>query len=144
MTRFESSIIINQPREKVFAFATNFENNARWQTDVLKTEQTSQGPFGLGATYRCVNKFLGQKIETHGQVTAYEPGRQCSYKITSGIVTGETVFTFEPAGGGTKFTTSGRVDLSFFKRLKVFVERRAKQQLKNDLKRLKRIMENGS
>ena len=144
MTRFESSIIINQPVEKVFAFTTNFENNVRWQTDILKTEKTSQGPFGPGATYRCVNKFLGQRIETHGLVTAYEPDRRYAYKITSGIVTGETLFTFEPVEGGTKFTTSGQVDLKFFKRLKSYVERKARQQLKNDLKRLKRIMENGS
>ena len=144
MTRFETSIVIQQPIEKVFAFATNLDNNARWQTDVLETKQTSKGPFGRGATYYCANKFLGKRIETRGFIRDYEPDRYCFYKITSGDVTGETRFVFEPVDGGTRFTTSGEIDLGFFKLLRSVVARKARKQLENDLKKLKRILENGA
>ncbi|MBU0986232.1 MAG: SRPBCC family protein [Proteobacteria bacterium] len=144
MTKFESSIIIRKPVEKVFGFATNLDNNTQWQTDILEARQTSKGPFGLGATYRCVNKFLGRRIETEGFIKEYEPDRHCSYNIISGVITGETRFTFEPVESGTRFTTSGEVDLGFFKLLKSVVVRKALRQLENDLKKLKYILENGS
>ena len=141
MTKFEASIVIKQPVEKVFAFAINLDNNAKWQTDILELKQTSKGAFGLGATYRCVNRFLGQRIETEGFITKYKPGRECSYKITSGTVTGETSFVFEPVKGGTKFTTSGAVDLSFLKLVKSIIVRKARRQLKKDLAKLKHLLE---
>lgn len=144
MTKFESSIVIRQSIQEVFAFATNLENNARWQTDVLETKQTSEGTFGRGATYSCVNKFLGKRIETRGFIEDYEPNRHCSYKITSGDVTGETRFIFEPVEGGTRFTTSGEIDLGFFRLLKSVVAKKVRKQLENDLKKLKRILENGA
>ena len=68
MIDIEDSVIINQPVEKVFAFATNLENNICWQSDVILSEQTSEGPFGRGATYRLVNRFMGQFFDSEGVI----------------------------------------------------------------------------
>nr|MBC8361664.1 SRPBCC family protein [Candidatus Desulfatibia profunda] len=144
MTKFEASVVIKQPVARVFAFAANFDNHSKWQTDILESRQTSQGPFGPSSTYRRVNKFLGQSIETDWFITEHEPDRRCSYKITSGTVTGETSLIFEPVDCGTKLTTTGAIDLGFFRMVKAFVVRKVKQQLQNDLNRLKNILENGS
>ncbi len=141
--KFENSVIINQPVSKVFEFVTNLENNAKWQTDILELEMTSEGRFELGSTYRCVNRFMGKRIETQGVITEFVPDLTCSFQITSGAVSGENRFLFETVNGATKFTTSADLDLGIFKLGKIIVKRKIHQQLKHDMLQLKRILENG-
>ena len=77
--KFENSVIINRPVNKVFEFITDLNNNPIWQTDILELAMTSGGRFGLGSTYRCVNRFMGKRIETEGMITGYEPDRACFF-----------------------------------------------------------------
>jgi len=142
--KFENSVTINQPVNKVFDFVTNLENNTRWQTDILELEITSEGRIKLGSTYRCVNRFMGQRIETAGVIVNYEPDRTCSFRIISGSVTGESNFVFEADNGVTKFTTTADLDLGFFKFGRLIVKHKINKQLKNDMLRLKTILENGN
>ncbi|UCD81265.1 MAG: SRPBCC family protein [Desulfobacterales bacterium] len=145
MMKFENSVVIEQPVEKVFEFVTDIKNNPQWQTDILELAITSNGPFELGSTYRCVNRFMGRRIETEGVITDYQPDRACSFRITSGSVTGESSFLFEAVNGNgeTKFTTIAELDLGYFKLGKIIVKRKIYQQLKNDMLKLKDILENG-
>ena len=144
MMKFENSVIIKQPVKEVFDFVTNLNNNTQWQTDILELEITSAGRFDLGSTYRCVNRFMGQRIETEGIITDYVPDRSCAYRITSGSVSGESNFYFEAVNGATKFTTTANLDLRYFKFGKIFVKRKIYQQLKHDMLQLKKILENGN
>ena len=61
-------MVISQPVEQVFEFVTNPRNNAKWQTDILELEMTSGNHLGLGAAYRCVNRFMGKHIESEGVI----------------------------------------------------------------------------
>ena len=144
MIDIEDSVIINQPVGKVFAFATNLENNMHWQTDVIVSEQTSVGPFGQGATYRLVNRFMGQFFDSEGIISEYVPNEICTYCFTSGPVAGESHFIFEAVHGGTRFLTLSNIELKNLKMLGFLVKRKARHQVKNDLQRLKKILENGS
>ena len=141
--KFENSVIINQPVNKVFDFVTNLNNNAKWQSDILELAMTSEGRFELGSTYRCVNRFMGKRIETEGVITDYVPDQTCSFRITSGSVTGESNFFFEAVDGDTKFTNTADLDLRYFKLGKIIVKHKIYKQLKNDMLHLKRILENG-
>jgi len=144
MMKFENSVIIKQPVNEVFDFVTNLNNNTQWQTDILELEITSEGHLKLGSTYRCVNRFMGQRIETEGVVTDYVPDRRCAYRITSGSVAGESIFYFEAVNGATKFTTTANLDLRYFKFGKIFVKLKINKQLKHDMLQLKKILENGT
>ena len=141
--KFQESIDINQPVETVFSFTTEINNNHLWQTDILEAEQTSEGDFGLGATYRCANEFLGRRIETEGVVSEFEPEKKCTFKFLSGDVTGESSYIFEPSDAGTRFTTLGDLNINMFSLGKWIVSHFAKSQIKGDLKKLKQILENG-
>jgi hypothetical protein len=44
---------------------------------------------------------------------------------------------------GTKFTASGNLDMRYFKLLKMIATRKINQQIKEDMLRLKYILENG-
>jgi uncharacterized membrane protein len=143
MIKFENSVVIEKPVRKVFEFVTDLKNNPKWQTDILELAVTSDGPFELGSTYRCVNRFMGKRVETEGVITDYQPDRACSFRITSGSVTGESSFLFEAVNGATRFTTIAELDLGLFKLGKIVIRHKINQQLKNDMFKLKAILENG-
>ena len=141
--KFENSVVIEQSLEKVFEFVTNFNNNVKWQTDILEFEMTSDGPPGFGSTYRCANRFMGKRIETEGIISDYVPHKTCSIRITSGPASGANTFYFEAVDGGTKVTASGYVDLAYFKLAKMLVKRKINHQLRKDMLGLKFLLENG-
>ena len=141
--KFENSVDINQPVERVFDFVTDPRNNAKWQTDILELEMTSENHFGLGATYRCVNRFMGKRIESVNEITDYAPIKACCIRITNGVLTGRCSMSFKTFENGTKFTASGNLDMRYFKLLKMIATRKINQQIKEDMFRLKYILENG-
>jgi uncharacterized membrane protein len=141
MIEIEDSVIIKKPVDRVFKFATDLNNNAKWQSEILVAEQTSDGQFGLGATYRCVNRFLGKRIESEGVISDFEPDKICSFRFSSGSVSGESSYLFQPVNGYTKFTTVGNIKLNNFKLAALLVKRKARQQVRNDLKKLKQVLE---
>lgn len=143
MIEIKDSVYINQPVKKVFEFTTNLSNNAKWQTDIVVAEQTSPGPFGLGATYRCVNRFLGRRFESEGIISEFEPNKLCSFKFTSGSVSGESSYLFRSKNGSTQITTLGHLTLNNYKLAGFLVKRKARQQVRDDLQKLKRLLENG-
>jgi uncharacterized membrane protein len=143
MIKFENSVVIRQPVRRVFDYVTDISNNPKWQTDVLELAITSEGPFELGSTYRCVNRFMGKRIQTEGIIIEYEPVRTCSFRIVSGTVTGQSSFLFEPVNGYTKFTTAAELDLGFLSLGGIIVKRKIHTQLITDMLKLKNILENG-
>ena len=140
--KFENSVIISQPVKRVFEFVTNVRNNTKWQTDILELEMTSENHFGIGAAYRCLNRFMGKHIESEGVITDYAPDKACCIQITTGSFTGECSMLFEAVEGGTKFTASGDLDMRYFKLLKMIAKRKINQQIKKDMLKLKHILEN--
>ena len=87
--KFENSVIISPPAQQEFEFVTNPKNNAKWQTDALELEMTSENHFGVGATYRCVNRFMRRHIESEGIVNDYSSDKSCRILIRTGSFTGE-------------------------------------------------------
>ena len=144
MVRFNESIHIRQPVQSVFSYTTDLNNNLQWQSDILDVEQTSNGPFGLGATYRCVNRFMGKEIETEGVISEYDPEKKCSFTFTSGPVTGESSFMFKPVADGTKFTTTGELSIGLFRFAGFMFRRMVREKIKKDLLKLKQVLENGN
>ena len=143
MIQLEDNVIIHRSPDKVFAFTTNIKNNPKWQSDILEIEQITDGTFGRGSTYRCVNIFMGQRFESEATVSEYIPAQKCSYQIKAGSINAENSFIYEPVNGSTKFTTRIRLKLGFLALAGGLFKRTATEQIKKDLNRLKKILENG-
>ncbi len=146
MARIEASVVINRPVEEVFEFVTNPKNDLLWQSGVLESEQTSEGPMGVGTTLRSVSQSWGRRMEWPCEIIEYEPNRKIKYKITSGPMTGEPSCTFEPVEGGTRLTLVGEGETGgFFKRLfglaDPIVVRMMQRGTETDLANLKDILE---
>ena len=70
----------------------------------VDAEETAGVSEGVGATGREVYKLMGRRIETTWEITEYEPNQKVSYRSTSGPVTYEGTWTYEPVEGGTRVT----------------------------------------
>ena len=142
MKRIEVSVVINRPIEEVFAYVTNLENDTQWQSSVLESGLVGEGPLGVGTKTREVRKFMGRRLESVAEVTAYEPNAKIAFKSTSGPVQYEASYTFEPVDAGTKVTIVGEADTGgFFKLAEGLVVRQFEKEMQTALAALKDILE---
>jgi uncharacterized protein YndB with AHSA1/START domain len=142
MRKIEASIVISRPVEEVFAYLANPENDSQWQSAVVESGFLGEGPMAVGAKTREVRKFMGQRMESEAEITAYEPNAKIAFKSTSGPVQYEIRSSFEPVDGGTKLTIVAEADTGgFFKLAEGLVVRQFEKELRADLARLKDILE---
>lgn len=101
--RAEQHVVIDRPLQEVFDVATCMRRCVVWQTTTLASEYTSEGPIGVGTTFKHDVRFLGKTFRTNPSITAYESPRLFVYADPSGPVPFEARFTFEPVAEGTLF-----------------------------------------
>ena len=142
MISLESEIFIDRVPEDVFAFVFEPANAAQWQEGVVLAELTSEGPLGMGSTWRNVSKMMGREINNEFEVTDYDPPHQFCYKSISGPIQNKTCVTFEALNGGTLMTYSGEGEASgLFKMAEGILRNRLESQFKKNLNRLKALLE---
>jgi carbon monoxide dehydrogenase subunit G len=103
---FGGSVTLNKPMAEVFAFLTDPGRDTNWRRPyVLSSRKLTEGPFGVGAQYETVNKFLGKKEKVVTEITAVEPPTLVQWKqINKGTFVADGSYRLEPANGGTRFT----------------------------------------
>ena len=70
--RFEATIDIDRPIDKVFAFLADGENDPKFSPRVQKIEKTTDGPPGVGTVYESTVKDAGMKTERKFELTEFE------------------------------------------------------------------------
>jgi len=142
MIKVESSVMINRPVQEVFAFVTDPSNNAKWQEGLIESRLESAGPVALGSKITDVRTFIGRKLESKLEVTAYEPGKRVSLKVVKGPLPFEVTQTFQAEAGGTKldFVAQGEPG-GFFKLAEGMVRKQLEAQLVTNAERLKKVLE---
>jgi uncharacterized protein YndB with AHSA1/START domain len=142
MAKLETKVVINRPVEEVFAFFTNFDNSAKWQTGVIEVRLLSEGPMTAGSTYLYVGEYMGRRTESEGLISEYEPNRLWGAKFSSGPFSAHEQFRFEPSDGGTKLTAlvDGQVG-GLLKLAEPIMIWFFKRQLEGDLAKLKKVLE---
>jgi len=81
MAKIEVSTVINRPVEEVFAVLSNEANTSKWSTTTMEVKKTSEGPIGVGTTWRGVDRIFGRQMERESVYTEYEPNRKSSRKV---------------------------------------------------------------
>jgi uncharacterized protein YndB with AHSA1/START domain len=140
MIRIEFSVDIDRPASEVFAYLTDAEKLPQWQAGAIEAEW--QGERAAGARVREVRKFLGRRMESELEVTAYEPDRRLGLKVLSGPVPFSVDQRLEPRNGGTRLTFVGEGEPGgFFRLAEPLVARTAERQFKGDYETLKDLLE---
>lgn len=141
----EESGVIGRPVEKVFDYVADPMNLPQWSgaaVEVRDVQHASPGKLGEGDTFTLVHTFVGQRIEEHVEVTAYEPNRYVRY-CTGGPMPLEVNYIFEEVpGGGTRLTVSADTQPEgFFNLIGPVFKMAFKRQIGKDLDTLKAILE---
>lgn len=140
MIEFENKIVIERPVEEVFAFVSDFENVPKWNYYVLEVNRTSGGPVGAGTTYHQARKTDEQDFG----VTEYEPPERVVVKtLPHAQPAFEMRFTFQAVEGGTQVTDEWKLDTGRPGVLERLGAGRVKQAVKENLSKLKELLETG-
>ena len=143
MVEVETSVLVNQPIEKVFEFVTTPENDAQWYIGVESRDHTPDEPSGVGSTSMSEIRFLGVPMEVVWEVVEYEPPAKIGVKSITGPVSVESGYRFEAVGEDqTKVTVHGEADVGeIFSIADPLVERMAQRQWEASFENLKDVLE---
>jgi carbon monoxide dehydrogenase subunit G len=142
MFETRNSIFIKRPLQDVFNLITDPAKTSFWQSMTESAEWSSNGSHGVGSTQRVVARFLGRKIESEIEVTAWEPPHRIDWKFVNGPYPAEVSNTLEPQGEGTLLTSQSQGEMgSFFKLAEGLVARQLEKQLDANFETLKLLME---
>ena len=116
MGRVESSIEIEAPIEKVFAFLSNPKNREKILAHAeVKVEDVSKGPIGVGTTYRWSAVLAGRKVDLHPhEIVEFEKNRRFVDHDKGGSLKKEQfTFVFAATDKGTKVTMTIDYELPY-------------------------------
>ncbi len=141
MIRHEVTIHLNRPVEQVFAFLADTKKLPMWQSNLIKTEQLSEGPLRAGSRFREVRLLRQKESEIQGEVSAFEPNQRLATKtVTKPEVT--VSYSFDPEDGGTRLRyqfvmlTTGLMRL-----LEPVILSSIRKQSASDFEKLKQLLE---
>lgn len=139
MAKFESSVEINRSADEVFAFLADPSNETQWQSGLIDSRITSDGPLAVGSTGRDIRKSMGMKSTTHWVVTELVPNELFAFNVTKPVPFAAS-YRFEPTATGVKVTMS--VDpVGFTKVIWPIISGVGKKQYLRDFAKLKEVLE---
>lgn len=101
---FELSIVINRPREEVFAFFRDIDQHAGQKGTIVPVyDKITPGPVGVGTRYREVVQvmpFVTGEILT--ELVEYDPGERLAYQFVALGMPGELAYWFTAAEEGMR------------------------------------------
>ena len=97
---FTNTITIARAPDDVFRYLATFENVPRWNPAIIETERTSDGPIGVGTTYRQVRSKPTPAVEAF-TITRFEPATDLAIEGTIGPFEGTLSYRLVPSESGT-------------------------------------------
>ena len=142
--KVEYKTVINRVPGEVFAYVSCYKNDPIWLGTILESEQTSEGPPGVGTRLRRVGRILGRPIPTTAEIIEFVPDLKSCFKSLSGPLPLVETRCCEPVRGGTCFTYSISIDGysgRLFRLSESSLAHFIQHQLEADLNNLKELLE---
>ena len=102
MVQIEGEITIARPAEAVFDFVADERNEPRFNPQMLRAEQVSPGPIGLGTRFRAEVANRGRPVEMVIEFTDFERPRRLSSWTRMSAMDIRGTLTFDPIPEGTR------------------------------------------
>lgn len=136
--------VIDRPRKRVAAYVSDPANATAWYRNITSVEWRTPPPAAVGSRIAFVARFLGRTIAYVYEVVELIEGERMVMRTADGPFAMETTYTWEDAPGGTRMTLRNRGEPSGFSSLTApFMERAMRRANRDDLARLKGILEAG-
>jgi len=107
--RFESSIDINAPAEKVWTLIDKLEEWPQWMPSIKKIERISKEPLTVGSQLSVTAKVSGLTVKLLMTIIEFVPGRTVVMKGKALGANLTRFYTLEPVNDQTKVTIGGDV-----------------------------------
>jgi hypothetical protein len=140
-----SEIVIERPRAEVAGFAADPDNATAWYENIKAVQWKSPRPLALGTRVEFVARFLGRQFAYTYDVKELVPGERFVMSTAEGPFPMETSYEWEDAGAGaTRMILRNRGEPAGFSAVAAPLMAPAMRRAnRNDLKRLKAILESG-
>ena len=142
MIQHEVTIHLDKPMEQVFAFLMDTSKLTTWQSNLIKSEQLTEGPLRTGSRFREIRKINNKQEEIQGEITALELNKRLETRTVT-KPQAMVSYSLDPEQGGTrlryKFTLITR---GMMRLLEPVIASSIKKDTEADFKTLKRLLEN--
>src|SRR5688500_10635273 len=101
MIQHEVTIHLDKPEEQVFAFLMDTSKLSTWQSNLIKSEQLTEGPLRTGSRFREIRRINNKETEIQGEITALEPNKRLETK-TATKPQAMVSYSLDPEQGGTR------------------------------------------
>jgi len=140
MPSASSEIVIDRPRDDVFAFLADPENDPQWRSGVLDLERVSGS--GIGARYaQGVKGPGGRRISADIEITELIPGETIAFHTLSGPVRPRGRYPLTAVDGGTRVRFELEANVKGLRRLIAPMVQKTMNKEVGQLDRLKRVIE---
>jgi uncharacterized protein YndB with AHSA1/START domain len=138
-----TEVVIARPRAEVAAFAARPDNAPLWYVNIKSVQWKSEPPLRVGSRVAFVAHFLGRRLAYTYEVTEFVPHERLVMRTAQGPFPMETAYTWDSTQqGGTRMTLRNRGNPSgFFRLFAPFMAATMRRANRNDLARLKALME---
>lgn len=145
MINLNMSAMIYRPLKPVFDFVSVPENDFQWRYGTLATAQIPKGNGSLQTYFRSIAHLMGRRNLGTFEVTEFEPDKRYGFKSLSGPIHSSTSYTLENMSDGTMLHITIQVSApNFFKITETLLYKTMKEQLEEDVSKLKDILEEAS
>ncbi len=142
MIQFTIETEIERPVADVFAYVTDPDKLANWQTNTVLAVQEGDGPLGLGTRLREVHRAGGKELESLVEVSEYEPDRAFALHVVEGALPVDARIILEPTVSGTLMHFGAHGQPTGALRLaEPLLRRTLKRQFAGHCARLKHVLE---
>lgn len=141
MIQHEVTIHLDKSVEQVFAFLVDTSNLTTWQSNLIKSEQLTEGPLRTGSRFREIRRINNKEEQIEGEITTLEPNRRLETKTVT-KPQAMVSYVLDPEHGGTRLSykfvlmTSGPMRL-----MEPIMASSIKKGAEADFEALKRILE---
>jgi ligand-binding SRPBCC domain-containing protein len=137
-----TEIVIERPRDEVFAFAADPSNTTAWYKNIESVEWETPPPAVVGSRLLFTARFLGRTLNYTYEVREIELGRRFVMSTAQGPFPMETTYTWTADGSGTRMTLRNRGEPSGFARIGApMMAAQMRRANRGDLDRLKALLE---
>lgn len=109
MAHVNGEITIDRSIEDVFDFVADGRNEPGYNPNMLRVEQITAGPIGMGTRFRAVSLSMGRSVDMVNEIVAYDRPRHFEMLTTMRAMTIRGRLDFESGDNGTRMRWSWQI-----------------------------------